>query len=123
LGATGERNRQAIQPPALRCQARLDVAQRLAKHQLREGHRAELIQAREALDLVFAVVARHATPERGQRQVRHLLRESELALMHRHPRRGHPAKASKSAARHSNRDQFRQTINLPTTRLRTLGHY
>jgi hypothetical protein len=76
----------------LRRQTRFDVAQRLAKRQLREGHRVELVQTREALDLVLAVVARHAAPKRRQRQVRHDLRENELALMHRHPERARPAK-------------------------------
>jgi hypothetical protein len=50
----------------------LHVAQRFAKRQLREGHRVELVQAREARDLVLAVPpgislaggAQHA----GQRQ-------------------------------------------------------
>jgi hypothetical protein len=97
---------------SLRCQARLDIAQRFAKRQLREGHRIELIQAREALDLVFAVVARHAAPKRGQRQMRHDLRENELALMHRQPKQDHPAMGSKSAVRRSNRDQTQTTICL-----------
>ena len=72
--------------------ARLDVAQRLAKRQLSEGHRVELVQTREALDLVFAVVARNAAPKCRQRKMRHDLRENELALMHRHPTRGNPAR-------------------------------
>ena len=96
-------------PLGLRGQTRLDVAQRLAKRQLRERHRVELVQAREALDLVLAVVASHATPKRRQRQVCHDLRKYELALMHRHPERGSPAMGSKSAARRSNRDQTRRT--------------
>ncbi len=89
----------------LRYQARLDIAQRLAKRQLRESHRVKLIQTREALDLVFAVVASYAAPKIGQWQMRQDLRENELALMHRHPKRDHPAMGSKSAARGSNRDQ------------------
>ena len=95
----GRAKSQVIQPLALRGQTRLDVSQRLAKGQLRERHRVELIQAQEALDLVLAAVARHAAPKRRQRQVRHDLREYELALMHRHPERGSPAMGSKSAAR------------------------
>ena len=57
----------------------------------------------------LAVVARHATPKRRQRQVCHDLRKYELALMHRHPERGSPAMGSKSAARRSNLDQPRRT--------------
>jgi hypothetical protein len=41
---------------ALRREAGLDVAQRLAKSQLREGHRVELIEARERLDLALATM-------------------------------------------------------------------
>jgi hypothetical protein len=82
-----------------------------AKRQLREGHGIELVQAREALDLVFAVVAGHAAPERRQRQVRHDLRENELALMHRHLLRARPATRAKSASRSSNRDQTEMAIS------------
>jgi hypothetical protein len=38
----------------------LDVAQALAKGQLRKGHAQKLIPAGEAFDLVVAVVALHA---------------------------------------------------------------
>ena len=103
---------QVVEPVSLRRKTDLDVAQRLAKRQLREGHGIELVQAGEALDLVLAVVARHAATKRGQRQVHHDLREYELALMHRHPRRDDPARGTKSAARSSNRDQTRMTIYL-----------
>ena len=77
-----------IQPMRLGCQTRFDVGQRLAKRQLRKGHGIELVQAREALDLVLAVVVRHAAPEPRRRKMRHDLRENELALMHCHPNAG-----------------------------------
>jgi hypothetical protein len=62
---------------------------------------------------IGCTVARHTSAKRRQRQVRHDLREHELALMHRRrPSRGTPAMGAKSAARRSNRDQTRRAICL-----------
>src|SRR5262245_12090618 len=44
-------------------QAGFDIAQALSPCELRECHAQILIETREALDLVLAVVARNATPE------------------------------------------------------------
>ncbi len=52
----------------------LDVAQRLAVGQLGEGHGEELVQTREVLDLVFAVVLGHTAAKCAQRQIEHELR-------------------------------------------------
>jgi len=97
---------------SLRCQARFRcrAATRETSTAQRPSHRTG--PGTKSSDLVLAVVARHASSERRQRQMRHDLREYELALMHRHPARGYPAKGSKSAARRSNRDQTRMAICL-----------
>jgi len=77
-----------VEPLGLRAQACLDVAQTLAKIQLRERHAQVLIHAREALDLVIATVPRHTALEHHRRQVIHQLRKNQLPRMHRHdPRR------------------------------------
>ena len=77
--------------------------------QLGKGHREELIQAGEVLDLVFAPMGRDAAAKRAQRQVRHELRKHELALVHDGAFGGESAKDRKSAARRSNRDQTKIT--------------
>ena len=63
--------------------AGFDVSQALPVGQLREGHRVELIEARERLDLVLAAVAPNATAKRAEWQVLHHLRKHVLALVHR----------------------------------------
>ncbi len=73
----------AIELSVLRPQACLDVAQALAIGQLRERHRQVLVEAREPLDLVLAVVARHAAMVRRKRQVFHHLGEYIPTLVHR----------------------------------------
>jgi hypothetical protein len=50
-----------IEPTAHRSKAGLDIAETLAIRQLSKGHTEELVVAREALDLVVAVVASNAS--------------------------------------------------------------
>ena len=95
-----------MRPFSVRLSAQIDfdVAQRFAIGQLGEGHGEELVQAREVLDLVFAVVLGHTAAKGAQWQIQHELGEYELALVHDGFGRG-PAKNRQSDARRSNRDQ------------------
>jgi hypothetical protein len=72
-----------IELGGLRSQTRFDVAQALAKGELRKGHAQVVLQAAERLDLEMTTVACDTSPERSQRQMRHELREHELAQIHR----------------------------------------
>src|SRR6185503_8229907 len=76
---------QVIELGALCSETSLDIAQTFAKGQLCEGHRPILVQAREALDLVLAVVQLHATSKSGKGKMLHQLRKNELAFVHRTP--------------------------------------
>ena len=87
IGQPVARNRLAakarvVQPPRLSAKVDFDVAQGLAVGQLGEGHGKELVQAREVLDPVFAVVLGHTAMKCAQRQVEHALRKYEPALVH-----------------------------------------
>src|SRR6516164_3600488 len=62
--------------------AGFNIAQALAPGQLRECEAQILIEARKPLDPALAVVARHATTKRCQRQVLHKLGKDIMALMH-----------------------------------------
>src|ERR1035437_1884890 len=95
----------------------LDVAQGLPVGQLRKRHGEELIQAREVLDLVLALMGGHAASKRAQSQVGHELRENELALVHSGPSR-ESAKDRKSDVRRSNRHQTK-TPNSASNSLRS----
>jgi hypothetical protein len=108
----GRPKAQAMEASSLRGQTRFDVAQRLAKGQLRERHGVELIEIRKRLDLAFAVVTRHTATKRRQRQVCHHLHEHELALMHRSPLRKSSRKGAKCAPRSSNRDQEKNAFSV-----------
>src|SRR5215467_6463675 len=66
----------------LRTKAGFNIAQALAPDQLRECEAQILIEARKPLDPALAVVARHATTKRCQRQVLHKLGKDIMALMH-----------------------------------------
>src|SRR5215467_5617729 len=59
-----------------------NIAQALAPGQLRECEAQILIEARKPLDPALAVVARHATTKRCQRQVLHKLGKDIMTLMH-----------------------------------------
>ena len=63
-------------------QTRLDVAQALAIGELGKGQTEKLVEAREAADLVLALVAGHAATELLQRQEVHDLREDGASGMH-----------------------------------------
>src|SRR5262249_59689454 len=92
-------------------QAGLDIAQALFPCELRKCHAQILIETREALDLVLAVVVSNTTPEGRQRQVLHDLRENEFALVHRRVPPGGAGPARQSA-------HFRvepQPVPTPTT--------
>ena len=60
-------------------QARLDVAQALAKGQLRKRHRQELIEMRERQCRVAARITGDTAPQRMQRQVPHQSSKHQLA--------------------------------------------
>jgi hypothetical protein len=94
-----------IELGGLGAKARFDVAQTLSVSQLREGHAQVLVEAGEALDLVFACVTRDTAPQRGQRQMLHQLCEHELALVHRCSLRRSSSQGRRSADGDSNRDQ------------------
>lgn len=66
----------------LTAQTGFDVAQALAIGQLRERHTQKLVETSEVFDLVLPVVARDASAESGQRQVRHHLRKNKFARVH-----------------------------------------
>src|SRR6516165_4265690 len=66
----------------LHTKAGFNIAQALAPGQLRECEAQILIEARKPLDPALAVVARHATTKRCQRQVLHKLGKDIMALMH-----------------------------------------
>src|SRR5215472_2318834 len=66
----------------LRTKAGFNIAQALAPGQLRECEAQILIEARKPLDPALAVVSRHATTKRCQRQVLHKLGKDIVALMH-----------------------------------------
>jgi hypothetical protein len=65
-----------------RAETRFDVAQALAVRELGKRETEELIETREAPDLVIALVARHAGAELGQREQVHHLREDRATGMH-----------------------------------------
>src|ERR1035437_9503836 len=98
-------NPKVIQFGALRTQASFDVPKALPIGQLRERHTQELIQARESLDLVFALIASHAATECRQRKVFHQLRKHQLALVHRSLPRSRTSQGRRTRMRCSNRDQ------------------
>src|ERR1700674_741180 len=72
-----------IELAGLSTQAGFDVAQALAIRELCECHTQVLIQTREALDLVLALIPSNAAAKRSEWQMLHHLRKNELALMHR----------------------------------------
>ena len=93
-----------IKPGMLAAKTGLDVAQALAQGRLREPHAKVLIEARESLDLVLAVVTSNTAPKDGQRQVCHDLCEDQFAHVHgQRPMCGEILPAS--YGRGSNRDQ------------------
>jgi len=67
-------------------QAGFDVAQALAKGELREGHRKELVPAGEGAHPLVAVVPLHTAGEGLVRNKAHELREDSASLVH-HPLR------------------------------------
>ena len=62
---------QVIKFGGLSTQTGFDVAQALAKRQLRKGHAEVLIQTSETLDLVMSPISRHTATKRRQRQMLH----------------------------------------------------
>jgi hypothetical protein len=75
-------NPQVIQLPPKSPQASFDVAQTLAKSELREGHGEKLVPAGKTPDSVLAVVTRHTVPEFVSGNEIHQLREHRLARVH-----------------------------------------
>lgn len=65
----------------------------------------------DSLDLVRTAVACQASTKRRQWQVLHHLREHELALVHRSPRRNQFREGRRTLGRRSNRDQERSTVS------------
>ena len=89
---------QVIELGRVRTQARFDVAQALAKGELRKGHAQKLIQVRERQRRIATRVLRHTAPKRVQRQMLHQLSKHQLPRMHRSA----PGK-SRQLLSHSNR--------------------
>jgi len=82
LRATRAPDAHVVQLGLHRAETGLDVAQTLAVRELGEGQTQELVEAREAVDLILAVVAGHAAAELGQRQEEvHQLREDGASGM------------------------------------------
>ncbi len=71
-------NAEVIQLRYLRAQTGFDIAQALSERELGKGHAQILVETRETLDLVLAVVLGHATTECGQGQMLCDLCENEL---------------------------------------------
>ena len=63
-------------------QAGFDIAQAFPVGELGEGQAQELVEAREGFDFMVAAIALHTTPEGVHGQVRHDLREDEIAGVH-----------------------------------------
>ena len=122
-------NAEVIELGSLGAQTRFDVAQALAKSQLRERHAQKLIQAGERLHLALALIATDASAKRRQRKMLHQLREHQLALIHRSPPRSRASQGRRTDVRSSNRDQENSSLyaflisNLQTVQPQTLGHY
>jgi hypothetical protein len=79
----GATDAHVVELAGLGAQACFDVAQTLPEGQLRKHHHQQLLQTREAFDLVLAVAPSDAAPERRQRQMRHQLCKNPLADVHR----------------------------------------
>ena len=87
-------------------QAGLYVAQALAPGQLREGHGAELLRARQGAHAGIAAVAMHDAREARPRYELHDLGEQRLACVHRHSSRlSTPGSFASSDRRSSSRHQ------------------
>lgn len=71
-----------VEPGLHRAETRLDVAEALPVGPLGEGQTQELVEAREAADLVLALVAGHAGVELRQREALHDLREDGATTVH-----------------------------------------
>lgn len=104
-----------IQLVRVGAQIDLDVSQRFAPRQLGKGHRQELVETTEVLNLVVAPMRIDATSKSAQWQMRHELCKNELALMHKSLRRLR-AQSPQSGARCSNRHQTKM-LNLTSISL------
>lgn len=71
-----------IELGGLAAQTGFDVAQTLAKGQLRECHTQKLVETSEVFDLALSIVASDTSAESSQRQVRHNLRKNKFACVH-----------------------------------------
>ena len=100
-----------VQPGRLCAKIDLDIAQRLARGQLRKSHGEELIQAREGLHLVIASMGCHAAAKGGEGHMGCHLRKYEHASMHKSLWR-RSAKGLKLALRCSNRDQTKSLVSV-----------
>jgi hypothetical protein len=94
-----------VQLGVLRPQTGFDVAQALAKRQLRKGPSQELVETGKRLDLVLAAVARYAAPKGRERKMLGQLCENQLALVHRMSPRSCSSQRGRTFRRGSNRDQ------------------
>jgi hypothetical protein len=88
---------------------------------LREGQAQEMIQTGEALHLMVALVALHATVELLQRQQRHDLRENRFASMHSSKLAWNPSSPFKSVPPPSRCNPL-HAGRLLVEALTTLGH-
>ncbi|MNC85163.1 hypothetical protein D3C83_07480 [compost metagenome] len=103
-------NAHVIELHRMRSKASFDLAQALAKRELRKRHAQELIEATERPDPHLAAISSNATPERAQRQMLGHLRKNQLAFVHlRSPQRA-DAQGRKADGRSSNRDQAKSSF-------------
>ena len=66
----------------LRTQAGFDVSQAFTVSQLCKCHATILFGSSERMDLVFAIIAFHTTPESVPWDKIHYLRENQFAVIH-----------------------------------------
>ena len=103
-GARGRRLHAHVEQLGLvGCQARFDVAQRLAPGDLREGHDAKQVGATQRASARVALVSLDDATEGLPRHELHHLREKRLAHVHASPRVGQTRELRKSADQNSNR--------------------
>jgi hypothetical protein len=84
----------------VRAQADFDVAQALAKRQLRERHAQKLIEVRKSLGWITRRVSGYAAAKRVERQKVHELGEDQFAGEHREtPGRKNPSFSNPRSSR------------------------
>jgi hypothetical protein len=89
----------------LSTKAGFDVAQALAKGQLRKGHAKKLVQTRKRFYFALALIPGHTAPKRRERKMLRQLCENQRALIHGTLLQQYSSQGGKVGLRSSNRDQ------------------